>query len=570
PYDPFRHEEYYKSMAFFNNTRDEDTPGEHPTLRMYEEEDQKKLNDISVWVKKYASAEKQVEVNNFLRTLEPKIHAHSCDQFINGALVDTKFLGIRNGGSVRLKSTNLDGKTNILFHYWMSKPGGSIELRSDKLNGEIIASIKLDTTGRKERTISVPLEETSGSHDLYFIFRNPKLNPTESVCGVEWMAFRDDLPGKNQPDFTSIGKKFNFLLNTKVENTPIMVESNSDLFRETKVFERGNWMVKGELVTPDVPKSLNPLVKNMPRNRLGFAQWLVSKDNPLTGRTVVNQVWEQMFGNGIVETMEDFGTQGDLPSHPQLLDYLAVRFTNEQEWSLKKLIRELALSATYRQDSRVSKEVTEMDPSNKWLSHGSRIRLSAEQVRDQALEVSGLLSKKMYGKPVMPFQPEGVWQVVYNNDQWVTSEGEDQFRRGVYTFQKRTSPYPSMISFDGSSREVCTIRRLRTNTPLQALVTLNDPVYMDAARALASKMIAAGGTAEGRISAGYKKAVFHSINDRKLKALATLYTEAFDLYKLDQKATQQILLTENAQPELAAMTIVANAILNLDEFLTKE
>ncbi len=570
PYDPFRHEEYYKSMAFFNNTRDEDTPGEHPNLRIYKEEDQQRIKDISTWIKKYSSPAKEVEVNNFLRTLEPKIHAHNCDQFVNGALVDTKFLGIRNGGSVRLKNTNLEGKTNIVLHYWMNKPGGSIEIRLDKLDGEVIANIKLDTTGRNQLTTTFPLRQTSGPHDLYFVFKNSKLKPDQSVCGVEWFAFRDDLPGKDQAEFKSIQENFTGLLNSEVENIPVMVESNEDLYRETTIFERGNWMVKGEAVKPDAPKSLNPFVSEMPRNRLGFAQWLVAKDNPLTGRTVVNQVWEQMFGNGIVETMEDFGTQGALPSHPELLDYLALEFTNDYQWSLKKLIREIAVSATYRQDSRVTADVTEKDPSNKWLSHGSRIRLSAEQVRDQALAVSGLLSKKMYGRPVMPFQPDGVWQVVYNDDRWETSQGEDQYRKAIYTFQKRTSPYPSMISFDGSSREVCTIRRIRTNTPLQALVTLNDPVYMDAARALANKMMRAGNTTEERISSGYEVALFHTISERKLVALTSLYSNAFDQYKLDKKASQQILKTENSPPELAAMTIVANAILNLDEFLTKE
>jgi len=570
PYDPFRHEEYYQSMAFFNNTRDEDTPGEHPNLRIYNSDDQDKLNNIRAWVTAHSTPEKAVEVNNFLRTLEPKIHAHNCDQFVNGALVDTKFLGIRNGGSVRLKNTNLDGKKNMVLHYWMSKPGGSIEIRRDKLDGEILSLIKLDTTGRAQVTTTFPILETAGSHDLYFIFKNPKLKPTESVCGVEWFTFQDDLPGKDQADFSPVKENFYQLLNANVENVPVMVESNNELFRQTNIFERGNWMVKGEVVNPDVPKSLNPFVNEMPRNRLGLAQWLVAKDNPLTGRTVVNQVWEQMFGNGIVETMEDFGTQGALPSHPELLDYMALQLTGEFKWDLKKLIREIAFSATYRQDSRVTKEVTEKDPSNKWLSHGSRIRLSAEQVRDQALAVSGLLSKKMYGKPVMPFQPEGVWQVVYNDDRWETSTGEDQYRRAIYTFQKRTSPYPSMISFDGSSREVCTIRRIRTNTPLQALVTLNDPVFMDAARALASNMMKAGKTTEERISSGYQAALFHTISEQKLTAFTSLYSTALDEFKQNKKASLQISKQENSQPDLAAMTIVANAILNLDEFLTKE
>lgn len=570
PYDPFRHEEYYKSMAFFNNTRDEDTQGEHPNLRTYRESDQKKIEDVKAWVRKYASPQKEIDVTRYLRTLEPKIHAHSCDQFVNGALVDTKYLGIRHGGSVRLKNVNLEGKTNLVIHYWMSTPGGSIEIRRDRLDGDRVARVALDTTGKHERSLAIPLVETSGKHDLFFVFTNPRIKPDEAVCGVEWLSLLEDLPGSTHKDFGRIQEKFYQLVNAATDNVPVMVESDGDLYRETNLFERGNWMVKGKAMAPDVPKSLNAFGKDLPRNRLGFAKWLLNDDNPLTGRTVVNQVWEQLFGNGLVETMEDFGTQGALPSHPELLDWLAIRFTRDHHWSIKKLIKDMVMSAAYRQDSKVTQDLLEKDPSNRWLSRGPRIRLSSEQVRDQALAVSGLLSKKMFGRPVMPFQPEGVWQVVYSNERWETSKGEDQYRRGIYTFQKRTSPYPSMLTFDGSSREVCTIRRIRTNTPLQALVTLNDPVFMDAARALAAKMVESGKTTEDGIRMGYSAVVFHPISKKKLESLRSLYLMAYAEYSKNRQASLQLLKEEKFQPELAAMTIVANAILNLDEVLTKE
>ncbi len=570
PYDPFRHEEYYKSMAFFNNTRDEDTPGEHPNLRTYNESDQKKLEDIRAWVKKNAAPQREEEVMRYLRTLEPKIHAHNCDQFVNGALVDTKYLGIRHGGSVRLKNVNLENKTNLVLHYWMSIPGGVIEIRKDKLDGERLTRIALDTTGRRQLSLRVSLPKSQGSHNLFFVFTNPKLKPDQSVCGVEWLSFLEELPGSGQPDFESVSKNFFQLVNAKVDNVPVMIEADPDLHRDTHVFERGNWMVKGETVFPETPKALNRFGKDLPRNRLGFARWLLNKDNPLTGRTVVNQVWEQIFGVGLVETMEDFGTQGAVPSHPELLDWLAIRFTQDHRWSVKKLVKDMVMSAAYRQDSRVTPELIEKDPSNKWLAHGPRVRLSAEQVRDQALAVSGLMSRKMYGPPVMPFQPEGVWQVVYSDEHWETSKGEDQYRRGVYTFQKRTSPYPSMMTFDGSSREVCTIRRIRTNTPLQALVTLNDPVYMDAARALAVQMMKHGKTADEGISAGYAATVFHPISEKKMTALRTLYAEALGEFTRNRKAAQKLLKDEKAKPALAAMTLVASAILNLDEVITKE
>ncbi len=569
PYDPIRHEEYYKSMAFFNNTRDEDVSGEHPLLRSYEEEDQKKLDAIKLWVRQQADEKRAFEINRFVKTLEPKYHAHVFDDFKNGELNGYKLLSIRPGGSARIKQINLDHKTNLFINYSMNVPGGSFEIRKDHLKGEVIASVTLKQTKGSE-VIEIPLKPSEGTHDLYFLFRNPNLKKDQRVCSIEWFSFQDDLPGKNNVHFASVKTSVLELLNKGVENTPVLIENTALQKRETKIFERGNWMLRGEVVNPDVPRSLNLTAQNVQPNRLGFAQWLMSKENPLTARTIVNRFWEQIFGFGLVETLEDFGSQGAQPTHPELLDWLALRMMNDHHWSMKKLLKDIVMSATYRQESRITEEVLAKDQRNQWFARGSRVRLSAEQIRDQALAVSGLLSKKMFGKSVMPFQPKGIWNSVYSGEYWKLSEGEDQYRRGVYTFIKRTSPYPSMMMFDGSSREVCLSRRIRTNTPLQALVTMNDPVFVEASRAFAKRMMLPDSTAsEKGIKNGYRLLTFKEIPDDKLAILNQLYRDALGIYQVDA-AVNAIIKDKNGNRQLAAMTVVASALLNLDEVLTKE
>ncbi len=567
PYDPFLNEEYYKAMAFFNNTRDEDTPGEHPTLRMYKEEDQKKVDAIRTWVKEKSGPEKESEVSLFLKTLEPKFHPHDFDEFINGSLIDNKFLGLRSGGSARVRQINLEGKSSLIMNYWASEPGGFFEVRKDRLDGELIISGRLEKTNK---AVSFPVKPTQGKHDLYFIFKNNSIPPDKTVSGVEWFAFREDLPGKTSPTYAEINRDFLELVNAKVEHTPIMIENGRDQRRTTNIFVRGNWLVHGDSVRPDVPRSLNPFPDTQPRNRLGFANWLMSKDNPLTSRAMVNRFWEQIFGTGLVETLEDFGTQGASPTHRELLDWLALRFMNEHQWSMKKLIKDLVMSATYRQDSHITPELYEKDPSNRLLARGPRVRLSFEQVRDQALAVSGLLSEKMYGQSVMPYQPEGIWSSVYSNEYWKESEGEDYYRRSVYTYAKRTSPYPSMMTFDGSSREVCVSRRIRTNTPLQALVTLNDSSFVVAARHLATRMMKGGTNASEQIRTGYKLILVHDIPANKLAVLNGLYNDAVKQYTGDMSASSKVTALDKPSPSLAAMTVVASALLNLDEVITKE
>lgn len=570
PYDPFLHEEYYESMAFFNNTRDEDTNSEHPNLRTYSEEDQEKLESIRKWVRERSGPEKEVETTLFLKTLEPKYHPHDFDEFINGELIDTKWLGIRPDGSARLKQINLNGITDLFLNYWTPHNGGSFEIHLDKLNGTLIAKGKIEKTGGQRKVTSVPLKATEGKHDLYFVFHNPTISAEQSTCGIDWFAFHSALPGRNHQAYQGIGESFMQLLNANVSNTPIMIENNQDQHRTTHIFERGNWLVKGREVQPDVPESLNPFPEREPHNRLGFARWLFSEANPLTARTAVNRFWDQIFGYGIVETLEDFGTQGATPTHGALLDWLALRFMNQHQWSVKKLLKDIVISATYRQDSRITRDQLEKDPSNRFLSRGPRIRLSAEQIRDQALAVSGLLSKKMFGKSVMPYQPRGIWNTVYNGERWKESEGEDRYRRSVYTYAKRTSPYPSLMMFDGSSREVCVSRRVRTNTPLQALVTLNDSSFLVAARHFAMNMLKKANDPAEQIKAGYQRLVVREMPASKVKIFSDLYQEALVRYSNDKEATRQLTAAEQGSPQLAAMTVVANAMLNLDEVVMKE
>lgn len=574
-YDPFKFEEYYKSVAFFNNTRDEDTEGDHPRLRFYGEADQLRVDSIKTWLSKYGNEKLLHSTDLFLKSLEPKIHAHYSDRLVNAALYDTKWLGVRNGGNARLRDIQLDGKKLIYLNYWTGNTGGKLEIHKDTIGGGIIAEIDLPNTNGRQ-VIQAPIAEVAGRHDLYLVFKNPNLGKDQPVCMIEWFAFREPFPNTDAPNSEHIQKSILQLVNKNPSSVPIMIENPKEMRRTTHVFERGNRLALGDVVEPKVPETLNPFPKNAPNNRLGFAQWLVAKDNPLTARTVVNRVWAQIFGRGLVEPLGDMGTQSIPPIHRELLDYLALDLMHEKNWSIKSLIKDMVLSSTYKQSSSLKSKDAQKDPENYYLARGPRFRLSAEQIRDQALTVSGLLSNKMFGPSVMPYQPDGVWMTVYSGEAWKKSEGEDQFRRGIYTFLKRTSPYPSFISFDASSREVCLVDRIRTNTPLQALTTLNDPVYIEAAKSLASIMKKEGkGDLKNSIAAGYQHTMFRKLSEDKLIALEKLYAQALENFEKrpgeaekfmgenHKAANRNELLTD------AAFTLVANALLNLDEFLTK-
>jgi len=348
-------------------------------------------------------------------------------------------------------------------------------------------------------------------------------------------------------------------------DVPVMAALPASVARRTYTFTRGNWLDKDAAVEPSVPASFPPLPTGSRADRLAIARWIVAPENPLTARVLVNRLWQELFGVGIVETAEDFGSSGVPPSHPELLDHLALRLLRDHQWSIKSTLRDMVLSATYRQSNHSTPEKLAADPRNRLLARGPRTRLTAEMVRDQALVLSGRFSPKMYGPPVMPPQPDGVWRSAYNDAQWVAAKGDDRYRRAVYTYWKRTSGYPSMLTFDAPSRDVCVARRIATNTPLQALVTMNDPAYIELAQGLATRMAASNADPRQQIAAGYRWSTGQEIAVSKLDSLMKLYAEAAEAY--DAAATKPAEL--GATRENYALAIVANAMLNLDEVLTK-
>jgi hypothetical protein len=351
--------------------------------------------------------------------------------------------------------------------------------------------------------------------------------------------------------------------------TPVMVEQPDYEDRETLEFERGNFLTKiGPALTPDVPGLFPRLPDGAPHNRLTLAKWFFSPEQPLTARIAVNRYWEQLFGTGIVETLENFGSMGEKPSHPELLDWLALHFENDLHWDMKALLRELVTSATYRQSAKSSPKLTENDPRNRLLARGPQQRLSAEMVRDQALIASGLLSDTMGGPPVMPPQPEGVWNSVYNDSKWVDAKGPNRYRRAIYTYIKRTSGYPSFLIFDASDHDVSLARRIPTNTPLQALVTMNDPVYQEASEALAVRMLKASRTTDDRLRYGARLVLSRDLTDFELATLRELFEKA--LAESGAGRVKRASYGRGASGnERRAMTAVASVLFNLDAALAR-
>jgi hypothetical protein len=351
--------------------------------------------------------------------------------------------------------------------------------------------------------------------------------------------------------------------------------------RPSFLLKRGEYDQHGDTIARATPAFLSPLAAELPRDRLGLARWLVSPEHPLTARVAVNRFWQQLFGTGLVKTAEDFGSQGEPPSHPELIDWLAVEF-RESGWDVKALMRQMVLSATYRQSPKVTPERLAKDPANRLLARGPRFRLEAETLRDQALAVSGLLVERQGGPGVKPPQPSGLWEAVgyltSNTRNFVADTGPEKVhRRTLYTFLKRTAPAPQMGTFDAPSREACTVRRERTNTPLQALLMMNETQYVEAARALAERAVQEGGTtADSRLAWMFRIATSRSPDAKELAELTSAYRDLLGSYGRDTEAAKKLIAVGESKPsvkmepaELAAYTMVANLILNLDEVLTK-
>ena len=363
--------------------------------------------------------------------------------------------------------------------------------------------------------------------------------------------------------------------------TMVMVEDAKP--HDTFVLLRGQYDNHGEKVTAGLPASLPPLPSGAPANRLGLAEWLVSPTQPLTARVIVNRYWQMYFGTGIVKTVEDFGSQGEWPSHPELLDWLAAEFMRSG-WDVQKMQKLIVMSATYRQSSYVSPELAAKDPENRLLARGPRFRLPAEFIRDQALAVSGLLNDEIAGKSVSPYQPAGLWEELMSRadgQNWTAqtytqSHGADLYRRTMYTFWKRTAPPPTLSTFDAPDRETCTVRRPRTNTPLQALVLMNDPTYLEAARKLAERMMLEAKSDKDRIAFAYRLVMARSPQSAELNVLLKFHGQQLERYRSDDAAALKLLAIGESKrnekldaAELAAWTMVASTILNLDETVTK-
>jgi hypothetical protein len=391
------------------------------------------------------------------------------------------------------------------------------------------------------------------------------------------------------------------LADLAIPTTLVMQEREGFERPSTFLRERGSFTAQGARTYAGVPASLHAWPESAPVNRLGLAQWLVDPANPLVARVAVNRLWEQLFGRGLVETSEDFGTQGAPPSHPELLDWLATELVDRQ-WSQKALLRLIVTSSTYAQDAHVSAALLERDPYNRLLARGPRFRLEAETIRDLTLSASGLLNPSLHGPSVFPPQPDGIWNIPYNTDKWTTSTGPDRYRRSLYTFLRRTSPYPTQMTFDATSREYCTVRRVRTNTPLQALALLNDEAFFETAQALARRLLtdrAAGSTPESRAAFGFRLVTARQPDAAELSRLVTLYTTELAHYRANPADARAVTTIKEADDtssgasagagpgsgpnvaqtftaadadvaEQAAWTIVANVLFNLDETVTKE
>jgi Protein of unknown function (DUF1553)/Protein of unknown function (DUF1549)/Planctomycete cytochrome C len=683
PYDPIRHVEYYKSLAFFNNTQDADLPEDTPVLLVpkdkarYPEAEQlqqelaklrlevvsrgRNLEEHSEWspvriasatasasmASEWEASELERELADPKRQkLDPKKEKER-RKYLQQAIKDARRRAQAEAGKVTTlqvlngdlhSGTDISGKQSYELTAKVDVPMiTALRIEVDPANGEIARHTpelgfivdRIDAWIRGDRgqeskiafrsfipdsessldsalgaalewrrelsddpgangfqtvpnlfhprwvvgvlteplklsrdsQIKLRLTQTEEIDDKPALVRRARL----SVSGDKvWQTLANDAGWRE--NLTQLTKLSRQLAKIPTVPLPIMAEEPDYDRRTTLEFERGNFLTKtGPPLVPDVPGIFPRLPEGAPRNRLTLAKWFFAPNQPLTARTAVNRYWEQLFGTGIVETLENFGSVGEEPSHPELLDWLALHFQNDLHWDMKALLRELVTSATYRQSARASAALIARDPRNRLLARGPQQRLTAEMVRDQALLASGLLSDKMGGPPVMPPQPAGVWNTVYNDSKWKDATGPDRYRRAIYTFIKRTSGYPSFLTFDASDHDTSLARRIPTNTPLQALVTLNDPVYYEASEGLAKRMIAVRASNDARIRYGAQLVLSRDLTDQELAALRALFQKAAATPTLQPVAAT---LYGNTR-ELSAMTAVASVLINLDAALTR-
>jgi len=376
-----------------------------------------------------------------------------------------------------------------------------------------------------------------------------------------------------------INELLSFINHQDTSKLMVSVMDELDTLRTTYILNRGLYDARTTPVSPNTPENIFPFPDNLPKNRLGLSQWTVDKNNPLTARVFVNLMWQEIFGVGIVKSTGDFGMQGDLPSHPELLDWLAVDFM-ENDWDVKRLLKKIMTSATYMQSSKVTKKHLNTDPDNVYLARSPRLRLPAENIRDLVLASSGLLVPEIGGPSVKPYQPEGLWEAATSGrgelKTYKQDQGEKLYRRGLYTFIKLTSPPPMPIIFDGSNRDQCEVNRGRTNTPLQALVMMNDPLVMEASRVLASQLTEKESEPETAIEEAFKRILCRAPNSKELDILSGYFEEELSRFSKDQASADDLfkvgeypIKEEKITPNTAAMMQVILAMYNLEEAITK-
>ncbi len=459
------------------------------------------------------------------------------------------------------KPFGFEGGTRLLVTLHCKPPGG-LNVTGGKVSNYIIGrarfSLTTDAGPLAVDPLSVRQRALAANDKLLFrtfLFQEPSL----STAAAEWDALWKDWPAAE---------------------TTTLALAQRPVARTTKIFRRGDWQRPGDTVTANTPKVLPPFPDDLPRNRLGLAKWIVDPKNPLTARVVVNRVWQQYFGQGLATTPEDFGVRSEAPSHPELLDWMAGEFVR-RGWSLKSLHRLIVSSATYRQSSRTTPALQEQDPFNRLLARGPRLRVEAEGVQDIALRVSGLLSPKIGGPSVFPMLPEGVMSLSYGPIPWNVSEGDDRYRRAMYTFWKRSVPYPALVTFDAPTAEQSCVRRMRSNTPLQALVTLNEPTFNQAARWLGYRALAEGGKDDdARLNHAFRLCTARRPDVTELKSLRRLLDDARKDFAASPKDAATVAFADPKNPvpmppgattvDLAAWSAVGRALLNLDETITKE
>lgn len=598
PYDPIRHDEYFQFMDFFNNTKDGDLKQEYPLLKVPRSQElQNKLGPIivekeriqeSLWQK---SAE-LVEGSSWqwLRGMESRTNREKQLSYTfedqNGR-EEFHFSGTPTPITQTISAAvpDLDGPLQAL----------RLEVRPDDLEG---APAKASPGFRLDR-IKVTLIQGNGErrelaldevfldepfpflkpsptgmtgfsalnhifHDRWAVFRFAESLSVEPGSRIEVelehgansgqkdlllirrgaIALSDDPRWREidqAPEYQEDQKRLTDLTaklsEEKFVSVPVIRERQEHLRRETKTFVRGNWTDLGEVQRGDTPDSLHPMKDTGEPKRLQMARWLVDVENPLTARVFVSRIWEQLFGTGIVETLEDFGSVGLEPSHPELLDFLAVSFMHEDQWSIKSLIRSVVLSSAYRQDHTSTPELNERDPRNRLLARGPRVRLTAEMVRDQVLALSGDLNSKRYGPGVKPELPTGGWSPSHPQaGEWVTSSEEEGNRRSIYVHWQRSSLFPAFAAFDAPSRDLCSDRRINSNTPVQPLFTLNDPSLFRATQGFSRRMQEAEGSVEDQIAYGYRLATAQKIPMDKLEKLKALHDQVVTLYPQSEEA----------------------------------